>query len=224
MTDTKPTSTRKPRPAKTKDKATTLLLIRHGNTPTTGKILPGRTSGLHLSEQGADQAERVAERLCAFDGIEAVYSSPLERAAETAAPTAKRLGLAPQYSELLLECDFGDWTGKELKHLYKLKEWSEVQSSPSTFRFPNGESFTEMALRVSNFAERVRLEHPGGLVAAFSHADPIKALLCQALGMHLDMFQRLVIGTCSVSAISYYPQGPTVLGSNWQHDFSLKVS
>lgn len=208
---------------KPQDKPTVLLLVRHGNTATTGKILPGRSPGLNLSEEGIKQAESVAERLEKTKTIAAIYASPLERAQQTAAPLSSRLGMEIETSDLILECDFGDWTGKELKELYKLPEWNQVQRSPSNFRFPNGESFVDMGARTSRFAEMVQLKHPGETVVAFSHADPIKILLCSALGMHLDMFQRLTIATCSVSVISYAPLVTQVLVSNWQTEFSTKA-
>lgn len=208
----------------TNESPTTLLLVRHGNTPTTGKILPGRAVGLDLSDQGLQQAHEVAQQLSQLDGIAAIYSSPLERAQQTAAPLAKLISKEVQISELLYECDFGEWTGRELKELYKLPEWQQVQKSPSTFRFPSGESFMEMQSRAAAFVEFVQREHKGQVVVAYSHADPIKTFLCNALGMHLDMFQRLMVGTCSVSAISYTSSGPVVLGSNWHKLLSVKVS
>lgn len=208
----------------TKETPTTLLLVRHGNTPTTGKILPGRALGLELSDQGLKQAEEVAQQLSQLDGIAEIYSSPLERAQQTAAPLAKLISKEVQIHELLYECDFGEWTGRDLKELYKLPEWQQVQKSPSTFRFPAGESFMEMQARTAAFVEFVQRKHSGQLVVAYSHADPIKTFLCNALGMHLDMFQRLMVGTCSVSAISYTSSGPVVLGSNWHKKLSVKVS
>ena len=107
--------------------------------------------------------------------VAAVYSSPLERAKETAAPISKALGLRTKIDRRLFECDFGDWTGRELKQLYKLPEWKTVQSAPSTFRFPNGESFTEMQTRMVSALDRLRLQHPGETIVCVSHADTIKA-------------------------------------------------
>jgi broad specificity phosphatase PhoE len=114
----------------------------------------------------------------------------------------------------LLECDFGDWTGSALKDLMKLPEWSTVQRYPSGFRFPNGESFAEMQTRMVTTLDRLRLRHPGQLVVAVSHADPIKAAVAHALGTHLDLFQRIVISTCSITAIAYGGGGPAVLTVN----------
>src|SRR6195952_1664665 len=107
--------------------STVVLLVRHGQTPTTGKILPGRAAGLHLADTGVEQAERVAQRIAEMKTIDAIYASPLERARETAAPIGKARGMKVQIDRGLLECDFGEWTGRELKDLFKLPEWSQVQ-------------------------------------------------------------------------------------------------
>jgi probable phosphoglycerate mutase len=185
-------------------------------------VLPGRAPGLHLADSGKEQATRVAARLAAWSQpdrtkparITSVYSSPLERTRETAAPIAKALGSRVQVARGLLECDFGEWTGAELKKLAKLPEWSTVQRYPSGFRFPGGESFTEMQARmVTTISDLVR-RHPNEAIVAVSHADPIKAAVADALGSHLDLFQRIVVSPCSVTAISYSPTGPTVLAVN----------
>jgi probable phosphoglycerate mutase len=160
------------------------------------------------------QAHRVAERIAELPKIDAIYASPLERARETAAPIAKALKQRVKIDRGLLECDFGDWTGAELGKLMKLPEWSTVQRAPSTFRFPNGESFTEMQTRMVTALDRIRAAHPGGTVVCVSHADPIKAAVAHAMGTHLDLFQRIVIGTCSVSAVAYSSHGPIVLTVN----------
>lgn len=194
--------------------ATTILLVRHGQTPTTGKVLPGRAPGLHLAEVGIEQARTAAERLHVLPRVDAVYASPLERARQTAAPIGKALKHKVQIDKGLLECDFGDWTGKELSALMKLPEWSTVQRAPSTFRFPNGESFTEMQTRMVSTLDRIRTAHPGGVVVCVSHADPIKAAIAHAMGTHLDLFQRIVVSTCSISAIAYGTSGPVVLTVN----------
>jgi probable phosphoglycerate mutase len=194
--------------------STLVLLVRHGQTPTTGQSLPGRAPGLHLADTGIAQAQRAAERIAELPTVDAIYASPLERARETAAPIAKARGMKVQINKGLLECDFGDWTGAELKALMKLPEWSTVQRAPSTFRFPNGESFTEMQNRIVGALDTIRAAHPGGVVVCVSHADPIKAAVAHAVGTHLDLFQRIVIGTCSISAIAYTGGGPIVLAVN----------
>ena len=146
--------------------------------------------------------------------VDAIYASPLERARETAAPIAKALGQKVRIDKGLLECDFGDWTGAELSALMKLPEWTTVQRSPSTFRFPNGESFLEMQTRMVSTLDRLRAAHPGGTIVCVSHADPIKAAVAHAMGTHIDLFQRIVISTCSISAIAYSTGGPIVLNVN----------
>ncbi len=196
-----------------------VLLVRHGKTPTTGMVLPGRAGGLHLSDEGQAQAEAVAERIAALvkpdrPGPVAVYASPLERTSETAKPIARKLGLRVRTERGLLECDFGQWTGAELKTLSKKPEWTQVQRWPSEFRFPGGESFLEMQARISSAINRLVQLHPGETIVAVSHADPIKAAVAAAAGTHLDLFQRLNISPCSVSALAFSGAGPHVLAVN----------
>ncbi len=193
---------------------TLVVLVRHGQTATTGTILPGRAPGLHLSDKGREQAVAVATRLEALPKVDAVYASPLERTRETAAPIAKARKLRVRIDKGLLEADFGEWTGRELKALFKQPEWQTVQRYPSGFRFPGGESFAEMQSRITGAIDRIVARHPGGCVVVVSHADPIKAAVAQALGTHLDLFQRIVISPCSVTAIAYGAGGPAVLTVN----------
>ena len=195
-------------------KPTTILLVRHGQTPTTGKLLPGRAAGLRLADIGVQQAVRAGERIAELAKVDAIYTSPMERARDTAAPIGKAVGLRPKVVKGLVECDFGDWTGAELKKLMKLPEWRTVQKAPSTFRFPNGESFTEMQVRMVTTLDRLRARHPGGLIVCVGHADPIKAAMAHALGTHLDLFQRIVISTCSISGIVWSTDGPVALTVN----------
>ena len=193
---------------------TLVLLVRHGQTPTTGSILPGRAPGLHLSDKGREQAEAVAARIEAIPKVDAVYASPLERTRETAAPIAKKRHLRVKIDKGLVEADFGEWTGQQLKTLFKQPEWQTVQRYPSGFRFPSGESFAEMQTRITGTIDKLVERHKGGVIVAVSHADPIKAAVAQALGTHLDLFQRIVISPCSVTAIAYGPGGPAVLTVN----------
>jgi probable phosphoglycerate mutase len=188
--------------------------VRHGETPTTGTVLPGRAPGLHLSDRGRDQAERVAERLAGLP-VDAIYSSPLERTRETAEPTATRRGLEVNQDAGLLETDIGDWTGAAIAEVAALPQWQTVQHNPAAFRFPNGESLTQMQARIVGSLELLCTKHAGGVVVCFSHADPIKAAVAHALGTHLDLFQRIVISPGSVSAISFVEgQAPAVLMVN----------
>lgn len=193
---------------------TLVLLVRHGQTATTGTVLPGRAKGLHLADTGRAQAQTAADRIGALDRVDAVYASPLERTRETAAPIAAATGQKVQIAKGLLECDFGDWTGKKLSLLRKKPEWSTVQNRPSIFRFPGGESFAEMQLRIWNELERLVAAHPGQRVVAVSHADPIKAAVAMATGVHLDLFQRIVISPCSITPLLFTPGGPIVLAVN----------
>lgn len=200
---------------------TLVLFVRHGTTPTTGQVLPGRAKGLHLADAGRAQAERVAERIAGWADaqkkgpeVAAVYASTMERARETAAPIGRALGLAVTAEKGLLECDFGDWTGRSLKELSKLPEWTTVQRHPSGFRFPGGESFAGMQARMIETVQRLGGAHPGKTIVCVSHADPIKAAVADALGTPLDLFQRIVVSPCSLSAVSYGAGGPTVLAVN----------
>lgn len=211
-------------------KPTLVLMVRHGRTPTTGKVLPGRAPGLHLGPEGLQQAEDAGRRIAALsfagsddgDGkkgrVSAVYASPMERTRETAAPIARALGLRVRTNKGLLEADFGDWTGKRLADLNRRKEWTQVQRYPSGFRFPGGESFSEMQQRITSAIEGLVAKHQGETIVVVSHADPIKAAVAHAMGTHLDLFQRIVVGPCSVSAVLHSPTGPVVLAVNSMGD------
>ena len=150
--------------------------------------------------------------------VAAVYASPMERTRETAAPIARALGLRVRTAPGLNECDFGRWTGRRLKDLMKLKAWATVQRQPSTFRFPSGESFAEMQARITGQVADLVARHPGETIVCVSHADPIKAALAQAVGTPLDLFQRLVVGPCSVSAVLHTTERPVVLTINTTGD------
>ena len=192
-----------------------MLLVRHGTTPTTGKMLPGRAGGLHLSEKGRAQAATAAERIAALTKAPgAVYASPLERTRETAAPIAKALGLRVRTAPGLVEVDVGDWTEKPLALLYRAKEWPTVHRWPGGFRFPGGESFAEMSVRSMDAVLALVADHPGETIVAVSHADPIKAIVAAAAGVPLDLMQRITISPCSISAILFGAGGPIVLCVN----------
>ncbi len=194
---------------------TTVLLVRHGTTATTGTVLPGRAPGLHLADAGRAQAAALAERLRDLPRRPAaLYVSPLERARETAAPLAAALGLRPVVERGLLECDFGSWTGKKLAALHRRAEWCAVQHAPSTFRFPDGESFAEMQQRIWTTLERLASRHRNKTVVVVSHADPIKAAVTFAQGVPLDLFQRTVVSPCSLSAVAFTDAAPVVLCVN----------
>ncbi|HEY3143680.1 MAG TPA: histidine phosphatase family protein [Acidimicrobiales bacterium] len=218
---------------------TLVVLVRHGTTATTGRELPGRAPGLDLADTGRTQAQAAAARIAAMagrnNGADAkdndkngkdaktppepvLYASPLERAQQTAAPIADALGCAIQTEDDLTDLDIGEWTGMELKVAVKRKEWTAIQRHPSGFRFPGGESFMDMQARMVAAIERMRAQHPGQLVVAVSHADPIRSLVAHALGSHLDMFQRIMISPGSLTAIAFGDEGPAVLTVNSTHD------
>lgn len=201
--------------SKERDKSVSIIiLVRHGHTPTTGKILPGRAKGLHLSELGKEQASKVATNLSMLDNVTAVYASPMERTLETAKPIASAFGLKVQRNRGLIEADFGKWTGRKLSDLRKLSDWEIVQKNPSLFRFPDGESFIEIQSRMVETITRISDKHRGEIVIAVSHADTIKAFLTAMLGTPLDLFQRLHISPCSVSPVILGNGSPFVLAVN----------
>lgn len=195
-------------------KPTVVLFVRHGQTPTTGKKLPGRAPGLHLGDKGVQQAEAAGARVAALGTVSAVYASPMERTQETAAPIARACKLRVRTHKGLIEADFGRWTGKNLSDLRKLPEWKTVQQYPSGFRFPGGESFPEMQTRMTAAVGSLVAKHPGETIVAVSHADTIKAAIADAAGTPLDLFQRIVVSPCSISAVMYTQTGPIVLSVN----------
>ncbi len=196
------------------DPTTVVLLVRHGMTPTTGRILPGRSAGVHLSDDGRRQAETAAERIAKLRTVTAIYASPLERARETAAPSARARGLRVRIEPELTEVDVGDWTRKSIAPLRKRPEWDIVQRCPSAFRFPGGESLAEMQFRMTSAVARLVARHPASTLVLVSHADPIKSVVAHALGVHLDLFQRIAIGTASITVIAYRRTGASVLTVN----------
>jgi probable phosphoglycerate mutase len=173
-------------------------------------VLPGRARGLHLSDQGLDEAAKAGEAL-ARASVSAVYASPLERTRETASAISRRVGKPVVTERGLIECDFGSWTGEPLPKLRRLPEWRAVQHWPSGFRFPGGESFVELQSRLADAVGRLCGSHPGEVVVAVSHADCIKVVLASALGVPLDLFQRIVVAPCSISTVMYTSEGPKVL-------------
>lgn len=190
-----------------------LLLIRHGLTAATGRSLTGWTPGVHLSEQGRGQARALAERLTPVP-ISAMYSSPLERCLETAEPVAAQKRLSVTTTDDLGEVRYGDWTGRSLAQLSRTRLWKTVQSAPSNARFPNGESLLEVQERAAAEVGRIAAAHPRGVVAAFSHGDVIRLLLAHFSGVHVDMFQRLVISPAAITAIALGDGVPRILRVN----------
>ena len=201
-------------PASETGAAAIVLFVRHGRTHTTGSVLPGRAPGLHLSSVGEAQARRIAERIATLAQVTAVYSSPMERTLETAEVIARACRLSVVEDHELTECDFGRWTGLELDDLRQREEWVVVQRNPSAFRFPDGESFTEIQARSTNAVTGIAARHPGACAVVVSHADVIKTVVASAMGVPLDLFQRIVISPCSVTVIRYALDGPSVFAVN----------
>lgn len=195
---------------------TDLLIIRHGENEytRTGK-LAGWTPGVHLNERGLAQAQAIAQHL-AKAPIKAIYSSPLERALETAAPLAKAKKLRVQKLEGMGEVRYGQWTGKSLKVLGRTKLWGTVQRFPAIMEFPEGETFRAVQSRAVDALDGLRRKHPKDLVAVFSHGDVIKLILAHYLGMPIDLFQRIGINTGSISMIHISGGMPLVFKFNEQ--------
>lgn len=179
---------------------TTIFLIRHGLTGQTGTTLYGQTRGIPLDHRGRAQAEHLAERFAAVK-LTAIYSSPLERCIETVEPLGRRQRLPVVVRKDLIEMDAGSWTGRSLTSLRRLKRWGEVQRSPSTFRFPDGESFEEALTRTTTAVGAIARKHPRGRVAVATHGDIARVLMAHYGGAPLDAFQRTVIDTASVSVV-----------------------
>jgi len=194
--------------------ATLVLLVRHGLTATTGLKLPGRAPGLHLAEAGRRQAEAAGARIARLGGVVAVYTSPLERARETGAAIARACRVAARVEPGLNELQIGRWTGLSMAQVRRKPAWGTMLRHPSGFRFPGGESFPEMQARVVSALARLCERHPAETVVAVSHGDPLKAAVAHALGVPLDLFNRIVIAPASVTAIAFRPEGPFVLTVN----------
>lgn len=180
---------------------TLLLLVRHGHTDVAGKVLTGQTAGIHLTERGREQARALAERLEGVP-VHAVYSSPLERCRETAAPLARARGLPVRIRRDLIEPDFGEWTGRSIRQLARTKLWRSVQHTPSSFRFPGGESLRGVQARSVNAIRAIADENPDDTVVVVTHADVVRMVLADLAGLHLDLFQRLSVEPASISAVA----------------------
>jgi len=192
---------------------TRLVLARHAVTAQTGPLLSGRQPGIALSEEGRGQAAALADRLAPLP-VAAVYASPIERTTETAQAVAQRHQLEVRVLEGVLEADYGEWTGQKLADLAKTDLWKVVQRAPSRASFPGGESLAAMQARMVQALEGVVADHPGALVVVVSHADPIKAAIAHYTGVHLDLFQRIVVNPASVTAFAFSGAGVALLKCN----------
>lgn len=197
-----------------------LLLIRHALTPHVGHKLSGWSSGVHLSDEGRAQAARLAERLHDVQ-IDAIYSSPLDRATETAQPIAKDHKLRVRQREEIGEVKYGDLEGKSLRTLAKGKLWARLQTWPSDVRFPGGESLRETQARAVSAIERLRAEHAKQTVAVLSHGDWIRLSVAHYLGVHIDLYRRINVDPASVSAILFFESMPVVQAVNETGDLAI---
>lgn len=199
----------------------TVILVRHGRTTANSSgVLAGRTAGVKLDETGVGQAQRTGERLAVVP-LTAVVTSPLERCRQTARAILKAQTGTPQTATErgITECDYGEWQGRALKDLAKEPLWKTVQGQPSAAVFPGGESMVTMQSRAVTAVRRLdaelEAEHGAGAVwVAVSHGDIIKSVLADALGMHLDLFQRINVDPASVSIVRYTGARPYVLATN----------
>ncbi len=210
-----PTDAVQAQSAEVKPVITYLLLIRHGeNDWVTTHRLAGRTPGVHLNDKGRQQSLELSTFL-ASQPISVIYSSPLERCLQTAQPLAEAKQLPVEQEAGLLEVEYGDWRGGDLRELAKLPEWRLVQHYPSSFRFPAGETLYEVQARAVRTLDELRLRHAGKLVAVFSHGDVIRLSVAHFLGIPIDLFQRIQISTASVSVIVLHDSVPSVMGVNY---------
>jgi probable phosphomutase (TIGR03848 family) len=191
---------------------TALFLVRHGLTSHTGHRLSGWTPGVHLTEEGKAGVAALARWLSGVP-LKAVYSSPIDRTLETARIVAEPHGLTVRTRRGIAEVEYGKWTNRPLRSLMRTKLWGTVQRWPSAARFPDGESLREVQTRAVTEVERLAQEHPKHSICCVSHGDVIKLIAAHYLGVHIDLFQRIVIAPASVSVISL-GDSPHVLALN----------
>jgi probable phosphomutase (TIGR03848 family) len=180
---------------------TVLLLVRHAVTALTGKRLYGRTQDVHISDAGREQAGRLAGRLSDAKPA-ALYSSPLDRCAETAEPIAEACGLKVRFEDRLLEIDYGRWTGRSFGALSRTRLWRRLHGRhPGDVRFPEGETLAQAQRRMVDALEDIAERHDGRTVVVVGHGDPLALAVAHYAGVHVDLFQRIEIAPASVSAL-----------------------
>lgn len=192
---------------------TSVFLVRHGLTSHTGHRLTGWTPDVHRTEQGKAGVEALA-RWLADVPFKAVYSSPIERTLDTARIVAAPHGLSVRTRRGIGEVEYGKWTNRPLRSLMRTKLWGTVQRWPSAARFPDGETLREVQARAVTEVEKLAAEHPKDSICCVSHGDVIKLIAAHYLGVHIDLFQRIVIAPASVSVISLAGDAPHVLALN----------
>ncbi len=200
-----------------------LLLIRHGENDYSKKgRLAGRLAGIHLNEHGRHQAEELGKAL-AETPLKAIYSSPLERALETAEPIAKARGLKIIQEPGLLESDVGKWQGQSIRRLALTKYWQIIQQAPSRAGHPDGETFLQAQTRIITALDKICKAHKAGdIIACVFHSDPIKLAAAHYLGLPLDHFQRLACDTASVTMLAVGESGAQLIWLNRRPPFELK--
>ena len=199
---------------------TKLVLVRHAVTEQTGPLLSGRTPGIDLSDDGRAQAKALGERLADVP-VASVYASPIERTTQTAEAVAAHHGLAVRSLPGVLEADYGEWTGGKLAELARTDLWKTVQHNPSRARFPGGETLAGMQARMVAALDEVVADHAGEVLVVVSHADPIKAAIAHYTGVHLDLFQRIVVAPTSVTVFDLGPHGVAMLKCNDTGDLDV---
>lgn len=189
-----------------------IYLMRHAESQANkAGVLAGRDDAVSLTSKGFKDSKQAVKYLRKLE-ISQIYSSPIKRCLQTVSPFAKEVGITPSIDNLLIEMDFGTWSGKKLSELSKTREWRKIQDNPAAFRFPEGESFKEMHLRVEKFLKRVsRGKKP---ILVVSHGDVIKMIICCCLDLPINQFQRIVITPASLSIIEYTPKSKALLQSN----------
>jgi probable phosphomutase (TIGR03848 family) len=202
---------------------TLLYLVRHGVTDHTGHRLSGWMEDVHLSEKGREQADAVAVMLAGIR-FKAVYSSPIDRTVETARPIAARHDLGVRVRRNLGEVDYGTWTNRSFRSLARTKLWTTVQRYPSGARFPHGETLREVQTRAVTEMEKLVAQHPKQAICCVSHADVIRLVVAHFMGIHIDLFQRIVIGPASVSVVRLDEDGPRILSLNTSSSMPTKNS
>lgn len=192
---------------------TIFYLVRHGVTSHTGHRLSGRMPDIHLSDAGLAEAEVAATSLAKVR-LKSIYSSPIDRCIETARTIANKHLLPVRTRKDLAEVEYGTWTNKSLKTVARTKLWSSVQKWPAGTRFPEGESFVEIQSRGVAVLEDLRIRHPKDRICVVSHGDVIRLVMAHYMGIHLDLFQRILVTPASISVLSVTDSGPVVLTLN----------
>ncbi len=193
---------------------TRLVLVRHAVTPQTGPLLSGRKPGIDLSDEGRAQAKAVGIRLAPPVRIDRIFASPIERTQQTAQALAEHHNLEVVTLDGVIEAEYGDWTGGAIAELARTDLWRVVQTAPSRARFPNGEGIAEMQARMVAALDELITNHAGEHIVVVSHADPIKSAIAHYTGMHLDLFQRVVVSPASVTVFEFSGYGGSLVKLN----------